>query len=1386
MEKDRNTKYFLPYFSSTLKNLILSPKDIGSPSTINGSLLFADLSGFTAMSEKLASLGRIGGEKLAGIINGCFDPLLELVGAFNGDVIKFGGDAFLVLFIEEDHSLRAYECGSALICWVNDNGRISTPVGQFTLGIHAGISSGDIFNLDIGANDSHREHLFCGATVEQAYAAADIAELGQLAVSSVTMRALSNVFSTKTKNDYYLCNTLAESPKQLPASNRSKSEKLDIMQLKNHLITNLPELLEYNNGVIEAEHRILTSMFIGISSLRKNLETDPIRAQLAINQYFSMVNKIIEKHQGVVARLDANANSEKMLAFFGAPKSSGQDAQNCLRAVLEIESALPELNKNFSHPIQHRYGVNTGLCFVGDVGGTKRREYTAMGDAINLAARLMGKAEYGKVLMGELTINNAGRCFQSIDGGTIKVKGKAAPVRVHYLQKEIEEQTHDEEMIGREKEFEIGRAFIQELKEKKNSFLAIFGEPGAGKTLYCTKITKLAAAQGFYIASGTCFRHTAQTPYEPLKETILHLLELSEHSAQKQRKQALAGYLEAINESEWEPLIAPLVGYSMTVPPELLKIPEDIKKTKLKDILCRLINEINRRKLSLILLDDVQWIDDASFAIIKTLLTSNQPPGIIFICRPGNIADELIKTEHVKSVLLGPLTPENSRKLFLWALQGLVPDEKIIQQAIEKSGGNPFYLEELAKAFKELGQDKFYGSDNIPAGIESVITARIDNLGEMVKKTVRTASVIGRVFAFKTIKAIFPDRKRATQLRDYIDELNNLDLTPLERRQPVLEYIFKHILTQEVAYNGLSFSSRQNLHLKVAEYYAKQPRVCRLQPELPARHFLLAKDEKKALPFLYDSALKAASQFANKEAMDYFATALEIAQKLGDDDFHIKIIKNRGRLAKQTSDFELATADYSLLKVSSTKSDDKIEALKSLSEIFRITAEYDKSLAAITELETFGSDNPAIKAYCLNGRAEIEWRKGKLPVFRDILMKALQILKTQTVSEEIQAPIFNNLGICHWSLGKLNEAVGYYKQAFIFYRKLKDLNGQARIINNLGIISDKMGKLSKAAKSYEKAEKIFRRIGAARSQACACANLGTILTTRGFLGEAETRITEAMQIFEKINDQRGYAFAIGDLGFVYFSKGDFELAGEYYNNALEKGRLLNDDEFILENELRLSRIQLFAGNLGLNAAQNLIKRAREIGSLEMEMKAMILCSWVNVLSHNLTDLGKDVGRLSELPEIRDFPEIYVDMAQLKAIHELLANNPSKAFKWQLEAYKIALRRDLTLSIVEISAVCQGIDLFAKLPVKIRQKALEHIARLESNMDDQTKQRHNALIRNRIERLQMIRIPAAAPPKGPKKYWPFPIISGQIPHFGSRVWLLSFSRCGFNIICRFGL
>jgi len=384
---------------------------------IKGSFLFADLSGFTTMSDKLSASGRLGSEELASAINNIFDPMLEIIFSCGGDVIKFGGDAVLVLFAGKDHAERAASCGFWLLENIGSSRKISTSVGDFPIAIHIGISCGSALSAIVGGEGGRYDHLFCGPDVSLAYAAVDEAGCGELLLAENCHAYLeTSLIGISSDRRFLKMGKPADSPTQYAKDNQ-KAIDIGYLRLKPFLPAGLWDKITLaSNGKIEGEHRHITSMFVGIDGWHQNL----VSRVVGCGGYYKLINKhivelfaITEKYGGNIVRLDLTDAGERALVLFGAPVLRENAPVDALKAALEMKKITNEISQALPKPLKIKIGVNSGISYVGDVGGSFRREYTAMGKEVNLAARLTAKAGWGEIIAGPVTLEAAGEFFKT-------------------------------------------------------------------------------------------------------------------------------------------------------------------------------------------------------------------------------------------------------------------------------------------------------------------------------------------------------------------------------------------------------------------------------------------------------------------------------------------------------------------------------------------------------------------------------------------------------------------------------------------------------------------------------------------------------------------------------------------------------------------------------------------------------------------------------------------------------------------------------------------------------------------------------------------------------------------------------------------------------------
>ncbi|MEE8418122.1 MAG: AAA family ATPase, partial [candidate division Zixibacteria bacterium] len=744
------------------------------------------------------------------------------------DVIKFGGDAVLVSFAGIDHAERAVACGSSLLESIGSSHEISTSVGDFPIAIHLGISCGSALSAIVGGEGGRRDHLFCGPDVSLAYAASDAAKSGELLLAKNCRAHLeASLIDISSDKRFLKMAGPVDNPSRYTEDNQ-KSIEIDYSRIKPFLPTGLWEKIALaSNGKIEGEHRHITTMFIGLDGWYNNMVSRDIgRGEDCglINNHIAELFAITEKYGGNIVRLDLTDAGERALVLFGAPVLRENAPVDALKAALRIREITDEISQSLPKPLKIKIGVNSGTSYVGDVGGSFRREYTAMGKEVNLAARLMAKADWGEIIAGPATLEAAGEFFKTEVKGSFSLKGIEKPVMLGKVVAEkgiLTLRKRPLNLVGREKEIQILDKFVAGVSADKGALVQIFGEAGSGKSALMEKAYSDLRNGRVAVLRTACFQHTSNTPLYPVGEILRNSLGIADDDSRKAKKQKLQSALQNAGGLEWEGLLCRLVGCTVKPTPEISNLSETARRNRTFQLINFLLLLYCNGNPACIIFDDLHWSDATTIEFLNThtkILAENRI-SVLLVARFSEIVP---RYDHGIIIDLGLLDIDSSARLFRSVLKREVPDD-FVAEIVKSSGGNPFYLEEMAKAILDMGMDAWSDSIGIPESVERVITARIDRLDEMVKITVRTASVIGRIFGLEDLTNIFPLKETKSNIPEYLDKSAALDITPLEHTEPMVEYGFKHILTKEVAYSGLSYKSRKMLHLALAGYY----RICR-------------------------------------------------------------------------------------------------------------------------------------------------------------------------------------------------------------------------------------------------------------------------------------------------------------------------------------------------------------------------------------------------------------------------------------------------------------------------------------------------------------------------------------------------------------------------------
>lgn len=868
---------------------------------IDAALLYADISGFTAMSEKLTAMGREGSEEVTKIINGYFRPLIDIITKWGGDIYRFGGDAIFSFFPQQrilPAGYRALFAGRQALDFVRKNRSVRTRTGLFKIDMHIGITHGPVFFKDLKS-----DFFIGGDTAFSLMNLVDKASGGDIVVdSSVRAQCEGERFR---KIDTHIYKHLGAKPgHRMPSlprrttiggnvSAKVMNEKL--IELGAYVPSWLLERLEAKPvfDQKDGEHRKVAVAFIHFSGLP--FEKDPRAAAQKLEKIYDAFQSTIKTYDGWLNKIDLYKESGRVLTVFGFPRAY----EDCEQRVALFAHDL--IHNPAMKGIGIRMGLNAGFVFAVPVGTELRREYTVMGDTVNLAARLAAKAPPQTIISSETIFDSTYALFHYTAKGKKQFKGKKAKVAIYEQgeKKQIDKKTlsrwisESTELVGRKKEIQVFRSLIASVRKSNGQICGITGEAGMGKSRLVQEFTKILDSSLIPIISGSCVSYGKAMSYHPWVSLLNDFLGIAPSDTPSIQKQKIQRVIRRVHKKlvDWLPVIGEVLGVPFTETKLTKFLDAKIRKQRFFDIVFDFVKYISRRKPVCIILEDLHWADSVSLELINYIgrNISDQKVLMVLVYRPLKDEEEFKEKAYFQEITLRELTHTQTAQLAGSLLNIKALPEAFRTMIIDKSQGNPFYVEEMVKSFIEQGlvfEDakgrwKFSGelkTIRIPDTIEGVILSRIDRLDINDRDVLQTASVLGREFDEFLLRGIYYD---TATLKRSLNNLRILDLLGSEKQRGQVHYIFKHVLTQEVAYDTLSFAKKREFHRKAGTYIETNLKSRKEEfLGLLSHHFYHGLDYDKALLYSVEAGEKAKKVYANEEAIEFFTRAIDSYEKL--------------------------------------------------------------------------------------------------------------------------------------------------------------------------------------------------------------------------------------------------------------------------------------------------------------------------------------------------------------------------------------------------------------------------------------------------------------------------------------------------------------------------
>ncbi|HET9462044.1 MAG TPA: adenylate/guanylate cyclase domain-containing protein, partial [Gaiellaceae bacterium] len=652
---------------------------------VDGSLAFIDISGFTAMSERLSGLGRAGAEEVTDVMNATFAALLGVAYAQGGGLLKFGGDALLLLYEGDDHAGRAARASFEMRRTLRAIGRPRTSAGAVQLKMHAGLHSGRFQFFLVG--DSHRELLIAGPAASRTVEMEAASEAGEILVSGESAELLEEDALGEEKGSGRL---LRASP-----SARGTVEPLPgIEGIPVEIAVPAPlrsQLLEI--GPLEGEHRHASIAFVRFSGTDEIIATEgPEAAADALEALVRAVQTAAETHRVTFLESDIDRDGGRMVLVSGAPQTFGDDEERMLRTVRAIvDDGLP---------LPVHIGVSEGRVFTGQVGASFRRTYTVLGDTAALAARLMARAGEDEVWVSASAITRGGGPFEAKELEPFAVKGKSEPVQAFVLGDLLDEAARAESrpaegklpFVDRERERAVLSASVAPVRMGFGTMVELVGEPGIGKSRLAEELRDNCA--DMRQISLRCEQYEASTPYYPFRPFLRSLLDVELNGGAEHNRTVLADRLKTIDPElvPWAPLLAAPLDVDVQTTPEVDDLDPAFWRARLHGVMGNLLGHLLDEP-TLIVLDDVHWMDDASSELLR-YLGSQLPTRPWLACttrRPGEggfAAAEGAPPLPALTLRLEPLPVDDAKALAIAAAGGRRLSEVELAALMERGAGN--------------------------------------------------------------------------------------------------------------------------------------------------------------------------------------------------------------------------------------------------------------------------------------------------------------------------------------------------------------------------------------------------------------------------------------------------------------------------------------------------------------------------------------------------------------------------------------------------------------------------------------------------------------------------------------------------------------------------
>ncbi|RLC44221.1 MAG: hypothetical protein DRH44_03040 [Candidatus Coatesbacteria bacterium] len=957
---------------------------------------------------------------------------------------------------------------------------------------------------------------------------------------------------------------------------------------------------------------VLFADISGFTTIAKKLDAEETREML--NTVFEVVSRACEKYGGTIDKFIG----DEALVLFGAPISTENHIERAIRTAIEINQVISEMKGVFPVNVRMHMGIHSGKVVIGEVGGEGVRDYTVIGDTVNLASRLRDLAPPGQIFISEETAKRAEAFVEMefIKRTTIKgIQEKVNVFRVLGLKRKRGKVRGIEQlqapMIGRKEEMKRLTYILRTVTdEKKMRVVFIEGDAGIGKSRLYNEF--ISAAGGVKVFQSR-FLPFAQEPDFPLKTLLRQYFNLKEFMTMEDASACVERGLKGLQNlpPDAKEIVLGFLFYEKyskdddfeTYRQEVLSIAEKILRSEAKRVL-------------IIGVEDIHWADVISLNSFEHLIKFlvDTPIMFIFMSRPtfevptvSRWKNSIMNSVISEKIDLLPLTDEDSAKFISKLLEIERLPLSVKNKILKKGGGNPLFIEELLKTLMEKGyiyleDGKYLAKPDImqfevPDTIGDIVLSRVDNLNSKNKRVIQTASIIGDVFWDRPLDFLLSmDTSDALEfliVRDFISERAQSSF------ENANEYSFKHVLLQESIYESILNKVRKKSHREFARWLLRNyPDKERQFASLLAYHFEKGEEFEEAVKYYKLSGDLYSEQSAPQKAIESYNKALfyikkldickdiqwEVYDRLGVQFRYIGMMRDALEAFRNAISYADDACNIARVKY------DNACALQEMSR-------YDEAIELLHEALVYGEGDIRLKmdvyqellwVYYLKG--DIERSQQNVEQLKELIERYGDVLSGDEV-ERRWAGLYDRSGILKGHRGDIAGAIEELKKSLEIYKKQNNINKVAVIYNNIATYYGYQGRLSDELSMLKRSLEIDEKIGRRLGIAVTYYNIGLCYLFLNDLEKAEDYFNKYLALNKLIDNKLGDGYGYRGLAGVYLQRGNLKKALDYVDQSIKIFSSLGST--YLENVTKLLKASILISDNRAGKARNIIKQVDE-------------------------------------------------------------------------------------------------------------------------------------------------------------------------------------------------